>query len=67
MTSQDSSRTDGATMVQIKVHVTVVILEHGICAPGSDETAPAHDHHAEPRTRQQHAAADPADRSPADG
>jgi hypothetical protein len=63
MTSQDSSRMDGTTTV----HVTLVILQNGNSTPGSDETVPAHDHHAEPRTRQQHAAADPAERSPTDG
>jgi hypothetical protein len=48
-------------------HVTLVILQHGNSRPGSDDTAPIDEAPAEPRTRQQHAAADPADRSPADG
>lgn len=67
MTSQDSSRIDGATMVHVTVHVTVVILEHWSCALGSDDTAPTGDDHAEPRTRQQHAASGPDGLSAADG
>lgn len=56
---------DGATTVH--VHVTLVILQHGTPTPGSDDTAPTGDVRAEARTRQEHAADDPADTAATDG
>ena len=58
---------DDATTIHVTIHVSVVILPHWNFVPGSDDTALADDVRAEPRTRQQHAATDPAETSAADG
>lgn len=47
--------------------VAVVILKHRVFAAGSDDPARTDDPRTEARTRQQHAATDPADASGADG
>ena len=41
--------------------VTVLIVKHRVSAPGSDDSAQTDDSQTEARTRQQHAATDPAD------
>lgn len=57
---------DAAT-IQVGIRVTIVIVQRWNSARGSDDAALADDMRAEPRTRQQHAATDPAGTSSADG
>jgi hypothetical protein len=66
MTDQGSRRMDDTAAQRITI-ITVVIQSHPNSAPGSDETEPTDALPAEPRTRQEHAAADPAGTSAMDG
>lgn len=63
MTGQNSNRMDGATTIQVRIHIAVVIAQHWDSDPGSDEAVPTDDALKEPRTREQHAATDVAVRS----
>jgi hypothetical protein len=55
-----------ATTIYFRIRITVAIVQRWPVDLESDHPAPAEDARAEPRTRQQHAATDPTDRS-ADG
>lgn len=66
MMSQESSQTNDESAIHVTIDITVVISQRCL-APGSDDAGPTNDARAEARTRQQHAAAAPADMSAPNG